>query len=454
MLLKKVLKSTAKIKPSVSTITPEPDRRRQFDVLVVGAGPAGSTAAYTMAKAGLDVALFERAAPGEKTAGGTAIYTLPTREILPDLLETAPLERILTDYRYMALTADSAVTAAFKSARYAQSPFNRVSVHRAKFDKWLAAKAVDAGAVLFANHKVETLLKEHDKIIGLEVGPPVNKQFFAGVVILAEGVNALLAERAGLVPGIKTENVALYVKETMALPGRLIEERFNLQPGQGAAIGLLGESTANFMGTASLYTNKDTIGLNVGTYVANFVTGNFNPHDLIVKIKQHPLLAPLFTGTETLEYCAQMIPEGGYEAIPPLVHPGCLIAGDAAGLVNGVQGLNLAMLSGQLAGKTLIAAKHKNDFSQRQLSLYKRLLDESYVLQNLRANRHIHRFFAARPWIPEAEIAVINEIAYQVGMIYPMPNGAKRRYIRQKAASIQPVWKLAADFLQALWVIK
>lgn len=451
---RKIHKTPVKIKPAVGTVTPERSQREHFDALVVGAGPSGSMAAYTMAKAGLDVALFERAVPGEKTAGGAAIYAQPTHEMLPNFWEDAPVERILTDHRYMALTEDSGLTIGFKSERYAKAPYNRISVHRAKFDKWLADKAVTAGAMLFVNHKVDAIIKEQDKIIGIKIGPPVNKEFFADVVILAEGVNALLAEGAGLVPRIKAHNVALYVKETMALPSHVIEDRFNLPPGQGAVIGLLGQSTAGFMGTASLYTNKDTLGLNVGTLVSNFVTANFNPHDFVQKIKNHPLLKPLFAGAETVEYSAQMIPEGGYHAIPTLVHPGCLIVGDAAGLVNGIQGLNLSMLSGQMAGKTVISAKHNNDFSKQQLSLYKELLDDSYVMQDLRANRHVHQFYKTHPWIPEAEIAVMNEVAYQVGMVYPMPKRAKRMHIWKKATSIQPVWKLAADFFQALWVMK
>jgi electron transfer flavoprotein-quinone oxidoreductase len=188
--------------------------------------------------------------------------------------------------------------------------------------------------------------------------------------------------------------------------------------------------------------------------LTSYVTGKFNPHDLIIKIKQHPGLRKYFEGAETVEYCAHMIPEGGYDAIPQLVHPGCLIVGDAAGFVNGVQGLNLAMLSGQMAAKTVAAAKLKGDFSQRQLSLYKELLDDSYIMQDLAANRLAHTFYRNHPWIPEAEIAVLNEIAYQIGMVYTMPKRAKRRFIWNKATSIQPFWKLTADFFSALWVMK
>lgn len=452
--MRKPSKISVKIKPVVESVIPEQNRRQHYDALVVGAGPAGSMAAYTMAKAGLDVAFFERAMPGEKTAGGAAIYALPTHELLPDFWKHAPIERFLTDQRYMVLTGDSGLSISFKSEKYAQAPYNRISIHRAKFDKWLAEQAVTAGATLYANHKVDELIKTEGKISGLRIGKPLNREFYADVIVLAEGVNALLAERAGLVPRIKADNVALYVKETMALPAKTIEERFNLPPGQGAAIGMLGYTTADYMGTAALYTNKESLGLNVGTLVSNFTAGNFNPHDLIMRIKTHPLLAPLFVGTQTIEYCAQMIPEGGYHAIPPLVHPGCLIVGDAAGLVNGIQGLNLAMLSGQMAGKTIIAAKHANDFSQRRLSLYKDLLDDSYIMQDLRANRHLPHFYATHPWMPAADIAVANEIAYHAGMVYPMPKRAKRLFMLRKAVSLQPFWKLAADFFQTLWVMK
>jgi electron transfer flavoprotein-quinone oxidoreductase len=411
-MLKKPLKSPGKIAPTVGTINPPPIERKYFDVLVVGAGPAGSTAAYFLANGGLDVALFERATPGDKAVGGAAVYAIPTHEMFPNFWDEAPIERIITDQRYIALTEDSAITLSFKSEKYAQAPYNRLAVHRAKFDRWLADKAVSEGAVLFANHKVDELLQENGKIIGLKVGPPINREFYAEAVVLAEGVNSLLAERAGLVPRIKAKNMALYVKEVMAL------------------------------------------GLNVGTLVSTFADSKFNPHDYVLKIKNHPALKPYFEGSQTVEYSAHMLPEGGYYAIPTLVHPSCLIVGDAAGLVNGIQGLNLAMLSGKMAAKTLIIAKHLHDFSRHQLSLYQELLDDSYIMQDLRASHLAHGFYLKRPWVPEAEIAVVTEMAYQMGMIYTMPKRAKRLFIWKKATSIQPVWKLLSDFFNALWVMK
>ncbi|HEY8952645.1 MAG TPA: FAD-dependent oxidoreductase, partial [Candidatus Dormibacteraeota bacterium] len=66
----------------------------KFDAVVVGAGPAGTAAAITMAKAGLQVALLERGAkPGSKNVMGGILYNHYLEEIVGDSWKEAPLER-------------------------------------------------------------------------------------------------------------------------------------------------------------------------------------------------------------------------------------------------------------------------------------------------------------------------------------------------------------------------
>jgi electron transfer flavoprotein-quinone oxidoreductase len=91
------------------------------------------------------------------------------------------------------------------------------------------------------------------------------------------------------------------------------------------------------------------------------------------------------------EYSAHLIPEGGYDMIPELVGDGIIVAGDAAALCNAtglnLEGINLASHSGVVAGEAVIAAHQAGDFSRHGLAIYKKALDESYVIKDLKQAR-------------------------------------------------------------------
>ena len=77
------------------------NKNRHFQVIVIGAGIAGITAAYLLAKAGVKVLLLEWGPfPGSKNMSGGAVFSLPTREILPEFWQEAPVERVLVDQQY------------------------------------------------------------------------------------------------------------------------------------------------------------------------------------------------------------------------------------------------------------------------------------------------------------------------------------------------------------------
>src|SRR3989338_8009913 len=111
----------------------------KFDVIIVGAGPAGTSAALTAAKAGLNVVVLERGAyPGAKNVQGAILYTKMLADIVPDFWKdpAAPLERAITEQKVMLLTQDSAIHVGFKSNRWIKEPHNCYSIIRVNFDKW------------------------------------------------------------------------------------------------------------------------------------------------------------------------------------------------------------------------------------------------------------------------------------------------------------------------------
>lgn len=129
---------------------------------------------------------------------------------------------------------------------------------RSKFDAWLMEQAEEAGAQLITGIRVDNLVQRDGKVVGVEADGDVIE---AKTVILADGVNSILAEKLGMAKRVKPTDVAVGVKELIELPKSVIEDRFQLQGNQGAACLFAGSPTDGLMGGGFLYTNENTLSL-------------------------------------------------------------------------------------------------------------------------------------------------------------------------------------------------
>lgn len=356
------------------------------DVIVVGGGPAGISAAITIARAGLNVILFERGRfSGAKNVFGGAIYTKPTKEIFPNFETSAPLERKNIMHKYAILGEEDATVVSYNNKNAEASSY---TVIRAKFDRWMAEEAKKAGVTIVEETVVKELLVEDDRVVGVKTEL---EEVGAKIVILADGVNSLLARQIGLREDIEPKDVALSVKEVIKLDKEKINDRFNLEDGEGCVYQLFGASMLGKLGLGFLYTNENSISIGLGITLNELTENKITAYELLEGVKKHPTIAPLIKGGELLEYSAHLIPEGGYKKVPKLCANGVMIAGDAAMLVDNLhwEGTNLAMISGKLAAETAIEALAKEDFTEETLCAYQEKLEDSFIMKDLRAYRFL-----------------------------------------------------------------
>ncbi|GAR40711.1 electron transfer flavoprotein-ubiquinone oxidoreductase [Salmonella enterica] len=132
----------------------------KFDAIVVGAGVAGTGAAYVMAKAGLDVLVIERGnSAGSKNMTGGRLYAHSIESIMPGFATSAPIERVVTREKISFLTEESAVTLDFHRAP-PTPPLTSYTVLRNKLDPWLMAHAEQAGAQFIPRERDDALSRD------------------------------------------------------------------------------------------------------------------------------------------------------------------------------------------------------------------------------------------------------------------------------------------------------
>ena len=160
--------------------------------------------------------------------------------------------------------------------------------------------------------------------------------------------------------------------------------------------------TLGFPNKASVFGGGTLYSMSENTIAVAVVLGldwkycDLDPQRELQLFKSHPFVSKLIKGGEVVAYGARTLPEGGYFSVPDLVTDGALIIGDNAGLTNvkKLKGLHYAIKSGLCAAQAIFTAVEKQDFSRNGLKTYRELLDNSFVMKDLRAARNYRQGFS------------------------------------------------------------
>ncbi|MDO8526840.1 MAG: electron-transfer flavoprotein:ubiquinone oxidoreductase [Deltaproteobacteria bacterium] len=405
----------------IAKVTSAADKQLPVGVLIVGAGPAGLACAIRLGQlletapeirqslGDFPVAVLEKGKyPGAHLLSGAVINPIVFKKLFPNLKESDfPFYGPVKKESVYFLTETAAMPIPVPPTMKNHGNF---TASLSKVGMWLGKKAEELGVTILPETSAVKLLVENGAVQGVRTGDkgrdrtgaPLSNfeegvDMLGQVTVLAEGTQGHLTQTAIEHFKIRGENPQIYalgVKEVWEIKQPL--DRVIHTMGWPLRLGKkYGEFGGSFVYPYG--ENKVCVGLVVGL---DYHDANLSVHDLLQKMKLHPLFKKILEGGKRLEqgWGAKTIPEGGFYSLPRSLNlPGAVLLGDAAGFVNvpALKGIHYAMESGFLAAESIfeaLKAKH-NLKSEGALKRYDIAVQKSFIWKDLKAVRNMRQAF-------------------------------------------------------------
>ncbi|CAM4441702.1 MAG: Electron transfer flavoprotein-ubiquinone oxidoreductase [Legionella sp.] len=382
----------------------------EFDVLIVGAGPSGLSAAIKLkqlalaAQQELSVCILEKGSQvGSHILSGAVLEPKSLQELLPDTWQDAPLDTPVSEDLFYFLTQQSSYK--LPTPKPMNNEGNYI-ISLGELCTFLAAQAEALGCEIYPGFAaVKALYNDKNQVIGVETGSVgINKNnektehFQAGMHLLAK--HTLLAE--GCRGQLSQKLMARYHLRDKSNPqtyGLGIKEIWQVSAEKhepGKVIHTVGwpMDYSTYGGSFIYHLSKQrvAIGFVVGL---DYKNPWLSPFSEFQRFKTHPMVSPLLAGGERISYGARALNEGGWQSLPKLTFPGGALIGDAAGFLNvpKIKGIHMAMKSGMLAAEACFEALKQTEAAPIGLTSYPEKVKNSWLEQELYSVRNIRPGF-------------------------------------------------------------
>ena len=381
--------------------------RTELDVLIVGAGPAGLAAAIELARLArkdgteLAIGVLEKAeALGEHSLSGAVVNPRSFRELFPERPDSVfPFRQAVTRERVCLLTSRHAIP--LPTPPTMRNRGNYIA-SLCEIVRWLGNEAGELGVNLFTGFPAASLLTQGARVAGVRTaatgldreGQPLANyappnDLVAKVTVLAEGTRGALAQAY-----LDWQRISANNPQIFALG---VKEIWETRRPLATIVHTLGwPLPRDVFGGSFMYpltANLVALGLVIGL---DYRDAALDPHTLLQRMKLHPMFRSYLDGGEMVEWGAKTIPEGGYYAVPARRSgDGVVIVGDAAGFVDvpSLKGIHYALQSGLLAARAIYAGLKSGDASAAALAQYDRLVNASFIMQDLFRTRNMRLAF-------------------------------------------------------------